>query len=214
VRREGDALAVGAMTPHVAVAESSEVVQIVPALAALAGSIGDPLVRNRGTIAGSIANADPAADYPAALLGLGAVIVTERREIAADDFFLGLFDTALEPGEIIRSVRFPIPQAACYLKLPQPASRFALVGVFVARGRNGEVRVAVTGAGPSVFRFRAAEAELGKRFEPSAVESVALPAAGLNADIHASAEYRANAVQVMTRRAVAAALAGQGGGVL
>jgi len=201
------------MTPHVAVAESAEVARVLPALAALASGIGDPLVRNRGTIGGSIANADPAADYPSVVLGLGATVVTNRREIAADHFFLGLFETALEPGEIIRAVRFPLPEAACYLKLPQQASRFALVGVFVAKSKGG-VRVAVTGAGPSVFRFSDAERALAARFDPSAVDSVTLAPDGLNADIHASAEYRANAVKVMTKRAVKAALSGQGGGVL
>jgi carbon-monoxide dehydrogenase medium subunit len=213
VRREGDAIVVGAMTPHVEVAESAEVARVLPALAALAGGIGDPLVRNRGTLGGSIANADPAADYPSAVLGLGATVVTNRREIAADDFFLGLFETALEPGEIIQAVRFPLPEAACYLKLPQPASRFALVGVCLARTKGG-VRVAVTGAGPSVFRFADAERALAKRFDPAALDDVALAPDGLNEDIHASAAYRANAVKVMTKRAVKAALAGQGGGVL
>ncbi len=213
VKREGETLVVGATTPHVAVAESAEVARVLPALAALAGGIGDPLVRNRGTIGGSIANADPAADYPAALLGLGATVVTNRREIAADEFFLGLFETALEPGEIIRAVRFPLAEAACYLKLPQPASRFALVGVFVAKTKSGP-RVAVTGAGPSAFRFSDAERALAGRFDPAAIDPVSLSPDGLNADIHASAAYRANAVQVMTRRAVATALRGEGGGVL
>ena len=148
IRREGDEIVIGAMTPHAEVAASAEVAGVVPALAELAGSIGDPLVRNRGTLGGSIANADPAADYPAAVLGLGATVVTHRRTIAADDFFLGLFETALEPGEIITAVRFPIPQAAGYVKFRQAASRFALVGVFVAR-TAGDVRVAVTGAAAS-----------------------------------------------------------------
>jgi carbon-monoxide dehydrogenase medium subunit len=204
IRREADALVVGAMTPHVEVATSSEVARAIPALAELASGIGDPLVRNRGTLGGSIANADPAADYPAAVLGLGATVVTHRRTIAADDFFRAMFDTALEPGEIITEVRFPIPQAAAYLKFRQPASRFALVGVFVARTTEG-VRVAVTGAAPYVFRFTAAETALTTRFDPAALDHVAIDADGLNSDIHASAEFRAHSVLVMTRRAVAEA---------
>jgi aerobic carbon-monoxide dehydrogenase medium subunit len=204
IRRERDAIVIGAMTPHAEVAASAEVARALPALAALAGGIGDPLVRNRGTIAGSIANADPAADYPAALLGLGATVVTHQRSIAADEFFPGLFETALTPGEIITEVRFPIPQAAVYLKHRQPASRFALVGVFVARTNSG-VRVGVTGAAPSAFRFTQAEAALSRRFHPDALDAIALSEDGLNSDIHASAEYRAHCVMIMTRRAVVAA---------
>ena len=204
IRREGNALVIGAMTPHAEVAASQEVTRAIPALAVLADGIGDPLVRNRGTMGGSIANADPAADYPAGVLGLGATVVTNRREIAADRFFLGLFETALERGEIITAVRFPVPEAAAYCKFPQPASRFALVGVFVARTAGG-VRVAVTGAAPSVFRFGEAEAALAKRFDPAALDGVALSPEGLNSDIHASAEYRAHCVTVMAKRAVAAA---------
>lgn len=209
IRREGDSLVIGATTPHADVAASSEVTAAIPALASLAESIGDPLVRNRGTLGGSIANADPAADYPAGVLGLGATVVTNRREVAADAFFLGLFTTALEPGEIITAVRFPIPQAAAYRKYPQPASRFALVGVFVARTARA-VRVAVTGAGPCAFRFRQAERALETRFDPSALEGVSLSADDLNNDIHASAQYRAHCVVVLTRRAVAGALSGGG----
>ena len=205
IRREGDAIVVGAMTPHAEVAESDEVARAVPALRTLASGIGDPLVRNRGTLGGSIANADPAADYPAGLVGLGATVVTDRRSIAADDFFTGLFQTALEPGEIIREVRFPVPDAAAYSKLRQRASRFALVGVFVARTPEG-VRVAITGAGPSVFRFREAEAALMKRFDPAALDGLALSADGLNSDMHAGAEYRAHAATVLTRRTVAEAM--------
>jgi carbon-monoxide dehydrogenase medium subunit len=208
VRREGSALVIGAMMPHAEVAASPEVAGAIPALAVLAGGIGDPLVRNRGTMGGSIANSDPAADYPAGVLGLGATVVTHQREIAADDFFLGLFETALKPGEIITAVRFPIPEAAAYCKFRQPASRFALVGVFVARTAGG-VRVAVTGAGPSVFRFRDAEAALAKKFDPAALDGIAVSPDGLNSDIHASAEYRAHAVTVMAKRAVAAARAGK-----
>lgn len=201
IRREGDGLVIGAMTTHAAVAASAEVKEAIPALAALAGGIGDPLVRNRGTIGGSIANADPAADYPAAVVGLGATVWTSKRKISCDDFFTGLFETALQPGEIITAVRFPIPQAAAYCKFPQPASRFALVGVFVAQTAGG-VRVAVTGAGPSVFRFGNAEAALKKKFEASALDGIEIRADGLNSDIHASAEYRARCVHVMAGRAV------------
>ncbi len=207
VRRTGDRLALGAATPHAEVAASDDVTQALPALAHLAEGIGDPLVRNRGTIGGSIANADPAADYPCAVLGLGAEVVTHRRIIQGDDFFQGLFDTALEPGEIITEVRFPLPQAAGYYKLPQPASRFALVGVFVAKFATG-MRVAVTGAGPCVFRFDAAERALSTRFHPDALSAVELSPDGLNSDLHASAAYRAHCVKVMTRRTVAAMLAG------
>ena len=205
IRRTGDELVIGAMTPHAEVTDSAEVARAIPALVTLAGGIGDPLVRNRGTIGGSIANADPAADYPASVLGLGATVVTNQREIAADQYFIGLFETALQPGEIITSVRFPIPAAAGYCKFPQPASRFALVGVFVAKIGAG-VRVAVTGAGPCAFRFTEAEAALAKKFDPSALDGIALRPDGLNADIHASAEYRAHCVLVMAKRAVAAAL--------
>lgn len=205
IRREGDTLIVGAMTPHADVSDSALVKQAMPALASLAEGIGDPLVRNRGTLGGSIANADPAADYPSAVLGLNATVVTQQRSIAADDFFKGVFETALEPGEIITAVRFPLPRRAAYSKYRHPASRFALVGVFVAQTAAG-VRVAVTGAAPSVFRFAAAEVALAKRFDPAVLDGVTLNADGLNSDIHASAEYRAHAVVEMAKRAVAAAL--------
>ena len=204
IRREGNALVIGAMTPHAVVAASPEVHQAIPALASLAGGIGDPLVRNRGTMGGSIAHCDPAADYPSAVVGLGATVITNQREIAADDFFLGLFETALKPEEIITAVRYPIPQRAAYAKLPQQASRFAVVGVFVAKTGSG-VRVAVTGAGPSVFRVKAAEAALEKKFEAAALVGVEISPADLNSDIHASAEYRAHCVVVMARRAILAA---------
>jgi aerobic carbon-monoxide dehydrogenase medium subunit len=204
VRREGSELVIGAMTPHAEVADSAEVARSIAALSALAAGIGDPLVRNRGTLGGSIANADPAADYPAAVLGLGATVVTTRRAIHADKFFRGLFDTALEPGEIITEVRFPIVDSAAYSKFRHPASRFALVGAFVARTREG-VRVAVTGAAACVFRFKEAEAALSRRFDSAALDGVSLDASGLNSDIHASAEYRAHCVMVMTKRAVAKA---------
>ena len=206
IRRTADAIAIGAMTPHADVAASAQLAAAIPALAALAEGIGDPLVRNRGTLGGSIANADPAADYPAAVLGLGATVITDRREIAADAFFTGLFETALTPGEIVTAVQFPVPQSAAYFKFPQPASRFALVGVFVAKTTGG-VRVAVTGAAPSVFRFAAAEQALAQRFDRAALECISLGPNGLNSDIHASAEYRAHCVAVLTRRAVEQALA-------
>ncbi len=198
----GDALVVGAMTRHAEVHNSPIVKQAIPALAALAGMIGDPAVRNRGTIGGSIANNDPAADYPAALVALGATVHTTTREIAAEAFFTGIFETALEPTEIVTSVRFPKTQTANYQKFRNPASRYAIVGVFVARTASG-VRVAVTGAGPSVFRVPEMEAALAKSFTPEAIKDIAIPDDGLNSDIHASAEYRAHLVGVMARRAVA-----------
>ena len=204
VRREGDTIVIGAMTRHADVASSAEVRSAVPALAALADGIGDPQVRNSGTIGGSIANADPAADYPAAVVGLGAEVRTDRRSIAGDDFFTGLFETALEDGEIIVSVRFPIPRRAAYAKFPNPASRYAIVGVMVAETASG-VRVAVTGAGDRVFRAGAMEAALAGNFSPGALGGVSVSSDGLNEDIHASAEYRAHLVGVMARRAVAAA---------
>jgi aerobic carbon-monoxide dehydrogenase medium subunit len=202
---DGDTVVIGAMTRHAVVAASAEVKAAIPALAVLAGGIGDPLVRNRGTIGGSIANADPAADYPAGVLGLGATIITDRRAIAGDDFFTGFFQTALEPGEIITAVRFPLPQIAGYAKFPHPASRFAVVGVFVARTATG-VRVAVTGAGAFVFRLPQAEAALAKDFSPAALDGLAVDHGGLNSDLFASAEYRAHMVTVMAKRAVAAAV--------
>jgi len=197
-------IAVGAMTTHAAVTRNADVVTKIPALATLAGGIGDPQVRHRGTIGGSICNADPAADYPAGLVGLGATIVTDRRAIAADDFFTGMFETALEPGEIVRQVRFPIPLAAGYAKFPNPASRYAVVGVFVARTAGG-IRVAVTGAGPSVFRIPAMEAALAADFAPASVAGLSAPENELNNDPHATAAYRAHLVGVMAARAVTAA---------
>lgn len=198
-------ITIGAMTPHAFVAASDMVRQAIPALAVLANGIGDPLVRNRGTIGGSIANADPAADYPSSVLGLGATVITQKREIPGDDFFTGLFETALMPDEIVTAVRFPIPERAGYAKLPHPASRFALVGVFVAKTITG-VRVAVTGAGSAVFRLAAAEQALTADFSPVALCGIEVNAEGLNSDIHASAEYRAHAVGVLARRATEAAL--------
>jgi carbon-monoxide dehydrogenase medium subunit len=204
IRSEGGGLAIGAMTTHAEVARSSLVQQTIPALAKLASLIGDPQVRNRGTIGGSIANNDPAADYPAALVGLGATVKTDRRQIKADDFFQGLFSTALEDGEIITSVSFPKPERAAYVKFRNPASRYAMVGVFVAK-TGGGVRVAVTGAGPGVFRVPAMEQALAGSFTADAIKSISVPADNLNSDIHGSAAYRAHLVGVIARRAVAAA---------
>ncbi len=201
---EGDTVVIGALTPHADVAKSPEVAKHIPALATLAEGIGDPQVRNRGTLGGSIANNDPAADYPAGCLGLGATIVTDGREISADDFFTGLFETALEPGEIITAVRFPVPDKAAYMKFPNPASRYAIVGVFVAKTGN-DIRVAVTGAGQDgVFRVPEMESALASDFSPEAVAGIRVPEGNLNSDIHASAEYRAHLVTVMAKRAVAA----------
>ena len=197
-------LTVGAMTPHAEVASSDEVRKSIPALAGLASHIGDPAVRNRGTLGGSIANNDPAADYPAALVALGAHVQTTLREIAAEDFFTGMFETALEEGEMIVKVTYPIAQSAAYEKFPNPASRYATVGVFIAR--TGEsVRVAVTGAGACVFRARTIEAALETDFSPDALAEISISADGLNSDMHASAEYRANLIGVLARRAVAKA---------
>jgi carbon-monoxide dehydrogenase medium subunit len=205
IRKDGNSLVIGALTRHADVAASDLVRNTVPALAALAGGIGDPLVRNRGTIGGSVANADPAADYPSSILGLGATIMTNRRAIGGDEFFTGLFETALEAGEIITEVRYPIPKRAGYAKYPNPASRFAIAGVFVAEGIDG-VRVAVTGAADSVFRLEQAEEFLSHRFAADSLDGITVPSSDLNSDIHASAEYRAHAIVVMTRRAVGAAL--------
>ena len=200
----GGAVEVGAMTRHAVVNQSSDVAGAIPALAKLAGGIGDPAVRNRGTIGGSIANNDPAADYPAAVVGLGATVHTNKREIAGDDFFTDLFETALEDGEMVTKVSFPAPEKAAYMKFPNPASRYAIVGVFVAKTANG-ARVAVTGAGSCVFRVPEMEAALDASFTPEAVENISIPDGDLNSDIHASAEYRAHLVTVMAKRAVAQA---------
>jgi len=200
----GGTVTIGAMTTHAEVATNAEVKKAIPALASLAGMIGDPAVRYRGTIGGSIANSDPAADYPAAVLGLGATIKTNKREIAADQFFKGMFETALGDGEIITSVSFPVPDKAGYQKFPNPASRFALVGVFVSK-KGSDVRVGVTGAGPCAFRSANIEKALAAKWAPEAAEGVTVSANGLNSDIHASAEYRAHLVKVMAKRAVAEA---------
>lgn len=203
VCREGDTLVIGAATPHANVARDAAAQY--PALAALAGQIGDPAVRNRGTIGGSLANNDPSACYPSAVLASGATIVTNTREIAADDFFDGMFTTTLSEGEIITAVRFPIPTRAAYAKFAQPASRFALTGVFVAQYTSG-VRVAVTGASEGgVFRWAEAEAALSANFSAEALQGLSVPADGMIGDLHGTPAYRANLVAVMTRRAVAAA---------
>lgn len=203
IRKEGKDLVVGAGATHAEVAESAEVKKAIPALAELAAHIGDAQVRNRGTLGGSLAHDDPAADYPAAVLALGATVKTDRREIPAEKFFVGMFQTALEPDEVVVSVRFPVPEKAAYAKLPHPASRFALAGVFVAKGAGG-VRVAVTGAGSSVFRSKELEAALAKKFAPDALQGVAVPKEGLTSDPFGSAEYRAQLVNVLARRAVEA----------
>ena len=204
IKVDGNAVTIGAMTPHGAVAASQEVRRLIPALAYLAEVIGDEQVRHRGTIGGSLANNDPAADYPAAALALNATIRTQRRAIKADDFFLGMFTTALEPDEIITEVTFPAPEKAAYEKFRNPASRYAMVGVFVAKLRDGSVRVVVTGAGQNgVFRHTAMEQALASNLSPDAIANVTTPASEMNADIHGSAEYRAHLVGVMTKRALA-----------
>jgi carbon-monoxide dehydrogenase medium subunit len=203
----GRSLTIGGLTTHFEVATSPVVKENIPALADLAGRIGDPAVRHRGTIGGSVANDDPNADYPAACLGLGATVITNKRRIAADEFFKGLFETALEGDEIITRIQFPKPQKAGYVKFPNPASRYALVGVFVSK-RGSEIRVAVTGAGASgVFRVPSFEEALKKRFGPKSLEGMTIPSDGMASDIHGSAEYRAHLVGVLARRAVAAAVA-------
>jgi carbon-monoxide dehydrogenase medium subunit len=207
IKVDGGSVTIGAMTRHAEVAASKEVQQAIPALARLAGEIGDRMVRNMGTLGGSVANNDPAADYPAAVLGLGATVNTNKRKIAADDFFKGMYETALQPGEIISSISFPIPKRAGYVKFRNPASRYAIVGVFVCEG-NG-VRVAVTGAGACAFRVPEMEKALGAKFSADAIANITVPSAGLNADLHASAEYRAHLVNVMARRAVEQAIAGK-----
>lgn len=207
VTQDAGHVTIGAMTTHAAVAASPVLKTAIPALSTLAGLIGDPAVRHRGTIGGSIANADPAADYPAAVLALGATIVTDRREIPVDAFFKGMFETALASDEIIVAVRFPIPDQAGYAKFKSQASRFALVGAFVARFGD-KVRVAITGAGPCVFRPKELEDALTVAFLPDALARMSVPSAGLSSDIHADSEYRAHLIVVMVKRAVLAALSG------
>ena len=206
VEASGDTLTIKAATPHYDVAMSGPVQKAIPALAHLASLIGDPAVRHRGTIGGSIANNDPAADYPAAVLALGATVKTNKRSISADDFFKGLFTTALADGEIITQVAFPIPAKAGYSKFPHPASRFALTGVFVVKTKAGDVRAAVTGASQSgVMRVPAIEAALKANWSPGALDSVKISADGLMSDMHGSSDYRANLIKVMAQRAVSAA---------
>ena len=205
IKVDGDNIVIGAMCTHAAVASNADLRRACPALADLAGNIGDPMVRNMGTIGGSIANADPAACYPAAVLGLGATIHTSQRTIAGDVFFTGLYETALQPGELITAVSFTAVKTAAYVKYRQPASRFALIGVFVSQGAGG-VRVGVTGAKGNAFRAAELEAALATSFTPEAAKAVKMPTTDINSDMHGSAAYRAAMISVMTSRAVAAAL--------
>mgnify|MGYP006196413473 CR=1 FL=1 len=205
IRVSGSTVEIGAMARHAEVAGSAEVKKAIPALASLAGQIGDRQVRHMGTMGGSLANNDPAADYPAALVALKATVVTNRREVAAEEFFTGMFETALDDDEIVTAVRFAKPKRAGYAKFPNPASRYAMAGVFVADYGSGEVRVAVTGAGDKVFRVEAMEQALAKDFSAQAIAAITVPADACLSDMHASAEYRAHLVNVMAKRAVAAA---------
>jgi aerobic carbon-monoxide dehydrogenase medium subunit len=206
IERNGNAVVIGAMTKHVEVETSPLVKEAIPAMTDMVSVLGDPAVRNRGTLGGSVAGNDPSTDWPAAVLGLGATVVTDKRQIHADEFFRGLFETALAEGEIVTKVSFPIPKQAGYKKFRHPASRYALVGVFVAKTAD-EVRVAVTGAGGNgVFRWTEAEQALAKEFSPQSLEGLSASSDGLNSDIHADAEYRAHLIGVMARRAVAAAI--------
>jgi carbon-monoxide dehydrogenase medium subunit len=205
VELKGRSVVIGALTRHFEVADSQILKEHLPALAAAAAEIGDPAVRHRGTIGGSVANNDPNADYPAICLGLGATIITNKRRIGSDEFFTGMFSTALEPDEIVTKVSFPLAKKAAYQKFKHPASGFALVGVFVSK-RGSDIRVAVTGAGSNgVFRVTSFEEALKKRFSPKSIEGMTIPADGMNADIHGSAEYRAHLVGVLARRALAKA---------
>jgi carbon-monoxide dehydrogenase medium subunit len=205
IRKEGGALVIGAMTRHADVATSTAAKGAIAALVALAEGIGDRQVRNMGTLGGALANNDPAADWPAAVVACNAIVQTNKRKISADDFFKGMYETALAADEIITAVSFPIPKKAGYAKFPNPASRFALVGVFVAQASDGSVRVAVTGAAPSVFRATALETALAKNFDAAIAKAVKVDAKGLNTDLHGSAAYRAHLISVMASRAVAAA---------
>ncbi len=200
-------ISIGAMTTHADVAANSNVQRLNPALADLAGKIGDPHVRNRGTLGGSIANNDPAADYPAAVVALGATVHTNKRQIPGNDFFTDLFETALDEGELITKVTFPVPANAAYEKIPNPASRFAIVGVFIAQFESS-IKVAVTGAGPCVFRLTSAEDKLRQNFSASALDNLSIDPEGLNSDLHGSSNYRAHLIGVATRRAVSAATSG------
>ena len=201
VKRDGDKITVGALTKHFEVQNNQEIKSAIPALAFMATVIGDIQVRNRGTMGGSVSNNDPAADYPAAVLALGATLVTDKRRITADDFFQGMFTTALEPGELLTAIEFPIPEKAGYAKMRNPASRYVMAGVFVAKTKDG-VRVVVNGAGPGVFRQTAMEQALAANWSPDAVANIKQEAEGLNSDIHGSAEYRAHLVTVMAKRAM------------
>ena len=201
IKVSSKSIKIGATTTHAEVASSKEVGKSIPSLSMLADGIGDPQVRNRGTIGGSIANNDPAADYPSACLALNATIHTSKRKIPADKFFKGMFETDLKKGELIESIEFEVPEKSAYAKYPNPASRYALVGVYVAKLKN-EVRVAITGASSSVFRSKELEAALSSNFSPSSVDKINISSKGLNSDIHASADYRAHIIKVMTKKAV------------
>ncbi len=201
IKVSSKSIRIGATTTHAEVASSKEVGKAIASLAVLADGIGDPQVRNRGTIGGSIANNDPAADYPSACLALNAIIHTNKRKISADKFFTGIFETDLKKGELIEAVEFEVPEKSGYAKFPNPASRYAIVGVYVAKLKK-EVRVAITGAGSCVFRSKDLESALSSNFSPSAIDSVNIPSKGLNSDIHASADYRAHIIKVMARKAV------------
>jgi aerobic carbon-monoxide dehydrogenase medium subunit len=206
VQVDGKVVKIGAAVCHADVAANPQIQATLPGLAYLAGQIGDRQVRALGTLGGSLANDDPAADYPAAVLGLNATVVTDRRRIAADDFFLGMYETALEPDELIVSVEFPVPQRSAYEKFLNPASHFALTGVFVAQFAAGSVRVAITGAAPSVFRSTELEDALKASFTPAAARAVSIAPDELNTDLHASAAYRAHLIPVLAARAVTKAL--------
>src|SRR5438105_4296002 len=205
VRRESSAVIIGAGTTHAEVAASRDIQQTIPALSFLAGLIGDPAVRHRGTLGGSLANNDPAADYPAAVLALNAIVHTTQRKIAADEFFTGMFETALKPGEIITQVSFPVPRRAAYRKFPNPASRYAMPGVFIAYS-DGQIRVAVTGGAACVYREGEVERILTKHFDPHALRDIEIPTDKLTSDLFASPEYRAQLIKVMAQRATAAML--------
>jgi len=207
IKVQGGTVTIGAMTRHAEVAASAEVKKAIPALAALASGIGDRQVRNMGTMGGSVANNDPAADYPAAVLALNATVQTNKRKIAADDFFKGMYETALGEGELITAISFPAPKRAAYMKFRNPASRYAIVGVFVADTASGP-RVAVTGAGSCVFRVPEMEKALASKFAPESVANIKVSDSELNSDIHAKADYRAHLITVMAKRAVAKALEG------
>ena len=201
IKVSSKSIRIGATTTHAEVAASKEVGKSISSLAVLAEGIGDPQVRNRGTIGGSIANNDPAADYPSACLALNAIIHTSKRKIAADKFFKGMFETDLKKGELIEAIEFEVPEKSAYAKFPNPASRYAIVGVYVAKLKK-EIRVAVTGAGSCVFRSKELETALSSNFSPSTIDGVNISDKGLNSDIHASSEYRAHIIKVMTRKAV------------